>query len=117
MLQKCAEIQSFSSEKLFFERPRTVILKPTEVLPQTKFWPPEAVAFRISTIPEVSKAIEFPITATSANLFGEEPIFDIKKIREIFGDRVKIFPDFEALPIRSSSEIWDFTKSPPAQLR
>ena len=117
MLQKFAEVPENLNEKFFFEKSRTVILKPTKALPQTKFWPQDAVAFRISTIPEVSEAIEFPITATSANIFKEKPIFEAEKIRQNFDSVVKTFPGFEKLSICPPSEIWDFTKSPSAQLR
>jgi len=117
MLKNFAEVPADFPENFFTEKPRTAILKPTQNLPKSKFWPEDSVAFRVCTIPEIAEKISFPITATSANLSGDLPIFSTKKLRENFGDRVQIFEKFPELPERSASEIWDFTESRPKRLR
>ncbi len=110
MLKEFAEVPVGFQADFFMEEPRTAILKPTFLLPVSKFWPKQSVAFRVATIPEVSEQIDYPITATSANLTGQEPVFDSYKVTEIFGDQVKIFSGIEVLEKKEASEIWDFTK-------
>jgi len=117
MLRHFANVPEDITEEFFLELPRTVILCPTRHLPLSKFWPVDKVAFRIATLPEVAREITFPVTATSANLSGEPPIFEAKIIREKFGEKVKMFPGIEHLMVCPSSEIWDFTEVPPRRLR
>jgi len=118
MLKEFAEIpDNFDILAFFFEKPRTVIFKPTNKLPKSKFWPDDKVAFRVSTIPTIQNNINFPITATSANLSGEKPIFNIEDIRRVFGDKVKICADIGELTAMSPSEIWDFTGIHPRLIR
>ncbi len=115
MLKEFAEVPLDFPTDFFTAKPRTAILKPTVLLPKSKFWPEESVAFRLATIPEVANEIDYPITATSANLTGQESIFSSYEIVEIFGDQVKIFPEIEILEKTKSSEIWDFTREELAQ--
>jgi L-threonylcarbamoyladenylate synthase len=117
MLKMFAEIPKEITENFFLDKPRTVILKPTPLLPISKFWPKGKVAFRICTIDEIAEEIEFPVTATSANISGKEPIFDIEKIKNDFQNQVKIFDRWKILPIKNPSEIWDFTISEPKKIR
>lgn len=117
MLKKFAHVQENYSTLPFFNNPLTVILKSTKILPASPFWSAEKIAFRISTIPEVTAMIEYPVTATSANISGQDSIFDAQIIKENFRDQVVIFPGFEKLPHRSSSEIWDYTIDPPIRIR
>ncbi len=117
MLNNFAEVPHNLNESFFWEKPKTVILKPKKNLPPSIYWPEDKVAFRVSTILEVSQQISYPITATSANISGENPIFEAQKIREIFGDEVKLFPGFEKLPENPPSEIWDLTGTEVRRLR
>ncbi len=120
MLREFAEIPRNFEEKLntfFVQKPRTAILKPKKTLPQSKFWPKDKVAFRVCTIPEISREISFPITATSANISGQPAIYEAEKIREIFGDKVQIFAGISELPKVEASEIWDFTVEPAVRIR
>ncbi len=117
MLKEFAEVPDDLDEDYFFESPKTTILKPKDSLPQSKFWPDGKVAFRVCTIPEIAKEIDFPITATSANLSDQPPIFEAQKITENFGAEVQIFPGFDRLPQKDPSEIWEFTVEPPVQIR
>ncbi len=117
MLKKFAKIPKSLKESFFFDKPRTVILKPTKLLPISKFWPKNKVAFRICTIEEIQKEISFPITATSANISGKKPIFNIEKIKKDFCDQVEIFKKWKILPENNPSEIWDFTLLEPKRMR
>ncbi len=129
MLNKFAHIPQNINHKWFFEKPRTAILKPKDLAcnPEdlNKYWPDHAVAFRICTIPEVAQFIDYPVTATSANMFGEEPIYKTSILKEIFGTKecfgggVHIYDIIENLPHIPASEIWDFVSSPenPTQIR
>ncbi len=117
MLKKFAEVPDDLNEDFFFESPKTAILRPKNSLPASSFWPDKKVAFRVCTIPEVAKEIDYPITATSANLSGQPPIFEAQKITENFGAEVQIFPGFDQLPKKDPSEIWDFTVTPPVRIR
>lgn len=118
MLRHFAEVpEGLDLHKFFFEKPRTIVLKPSANLPKSKFWPENKVAFRISTISEVAESIDFPITATSANLTGEKPIFTTEELRRIFGDKIKIYEDVSELSEKPASEIWDYTETPPKRIR
>ncbi len=75
------------------------------------------MAFRISTIKEVAEKIKYPITATSANLGGGKPIFDVERLKRTFRTRVKVVPNFTTIPEAEPSEIWDFTVTPAVQIR
>lgn len=118
MLREFAEVPEDFPEDYFTEVPRTVILKPTDKLPKSKYWPEKSVAFRVTTLPEVAEQINCPITATSANFTGEPSVFSADEIRENFGDRVEVFPGFEkSLEEKDASEIWDYTVIPARRLR
>ena len=117
MLQEFAVVSSQITEQFFFEAPKTVLLKPTSKLPLSEHWPQDKVAFRVCTIDEIAQHIDYPITATSANLGAGKPIFDVWKLRRIFRGRIKIVPNFPELPEVEPSEVWDFTEIPPKRIR
>ncbi len=120
MLQKFAKIpRSFTKimNTFFIQKPRTAIFEPTPKMPLSKFWPKDKVAFRICTIPEISREIVFPITATSANISGKSAIYSVEKIREIFGNKVQVFDKYPQIPQVPASEIWDFTIFPAKKIR
>lgn len=117
MLREFAEVPNGFPNDFFTETPRTVILKPKEKLPLSKFWPADKVAFRVATLPKLAEQINYPITATSANLSGQSPIFEMQKIHDNFGDAVKPFPSFTSLVKKDPSEIWDYTTKTPARIR
>lgn len=117
MLREYAEVPENFDPQIFFEKPFTVLLKPKSTLPKSKYWPEDKVGFRISTIPEVAQQIEYPITATSANISGTDPIFDITKIQDELGPDVQIFPGIEKLKKNKPSEIWDYTVKPAVRIR
>ncbi|NCP67272.1 Sua5/YciO/YrdC/YwlC family protein [bacterium] len=110
MLNEYAEVPEILTEKFFTASPRTVILKPKESLPKSPFWPDHAVGFRIATRPAVASAINYPVTATSANLSGQSNIYDPSKIVGEWGSEILIFSESPVLDDSiSPSEIWDYT--------
>ena len=111
MLQQFAEVPRGIDTSFFEKTPKTAILRPTKKLPRSKYWPEEKVAFRICTIPEIAKSIEFPVTATSANISGESPIFELQELKNCFGDSVKIYDKISKLEKKEPSKILDFTSS------
>ena len=117
MLQEFAIIPDNLDANFFTEKPRTVILEPTFKLPKSKFWPAKKVAFRISTLKKIAESIKYPITATSANISGEESIFEIKSLKTNLNKEVKICNFIEVLEKKSASEIWDFTVLPVKRIR
>jgi len=117
MLREFAEIPEDFPENYFIEKPRTAILKPTNKLPTSKYWPQNAVAFRVSTLPKVAEQIMYPITATSANISGKPSLFSAEEIRKKFGNKVLLFPSIKDLPQQNASEIWNFTTETPQRLR
>lgn len=117
MLREFSEVPKDFPVNFFTEKPRTVILKPKNILPESGFWPTESVAFRVCTIPEISREIVFPITATSANLSGKSAIYSVAEIREIFGNNVEIYEEIKELPVIEASEIWNFAVEPVERVR
>lgn len=110
MLREFAEVPLELPLDFFTAKPRTVILKPTNKLPLSEFWPQSGVAFRVAPLKEVAVAIEYPISATSANLSGENAIYDPQAIKSQWRDCVSLF-DFAPVldDLVPPSEIWDYT--------
>ncbi len=72
----------------------------------------EGISFRISSHPVATslvKMLKKPITTTSANISGQSSIYEIKKVIEIFGDKVNVIIDCGDLPITESSTCVDMT--------
>jgi len=118
MLKAFAEVPKELKKEDFFTSPLTVLLKPKEgILPKTNFWTLEKVAFRIATLPHIIEAIDYPITATSANISGSEPIFNIWELEKIFSKKIKIDKTIKKLPPQNPSTILDCTVFPFKKIR
>ena len=118
MLKKFANVDESKLGKSFFiDCPRTAILTPSENLPISPFWPLDKVAFRICTIPEIAQNIDYPVTATSANISGKEAIYTLESLQDQFGDNIKIYKKCGDLSEIPPSEIWDFTGDIPKRIR
>ncbi len=118
MLMKFAEVpEDRLGARFFMDQPRTAILKPKKGLPNSPYWPKDKVAFRICTIPDIAKKIKFPVTATSANISGHDPIYLAKECSAIFGSEVKVYDKMKKLSVNNPSEIWDFTGEGLLQIR
>jgi tRNA threonylcarbamoyl adenosine modification protein (Sua5/YciO/YrdC/YwlC family) len=70
----------------------------------------ETIAFRISSnkfATGMTKKLGNPITATSANISGDEPIYEIKKIKLQFKNKADLIIDAGNLEKRKPSTIYD----------
>ncbi|MBI4160588.1 MAG: threonylcarbamoyl-AMP synthase [Candidatus Yanofskybacteria bacterium] len=101
----------------------TVILPKKDVIPGVVTAGYKTVGIRISGHPFVDKLLGkfgYPITATSANISGEEPTGDIKKIVESFSDNIwkpDLIINAGVLPPSQPSTILDMSKMKPKILR
>ncbi len=109
MLEAFAVIPTGLSVDFFRTKPRTAILKPKSSLPKTSFWPADKVAFRLCMMPDIAKVIDYPITATSANISTKEPIYEASLLPVELGHSIRIYHTEKPLPVVKPSEIWDFT--------
>jgi len=102
--------------KTFWPGPLTIALKAAESVPAwlrhsdgIHAW--GTVAVRISSHPWVQEFLSFygqPIISTSANLSGSAPLFNIEKIKEIFGKEIDYYVDDSHHVIHSASTIVSF---------
>lgn len=72
----------------------------------------KGVSFRISSHPvacALVKLLKRPLTTTSANVSGQPPIYEIKKIIETFSDKVNMILDCGDLPKNEPSTCVDMT--------
>ena len=95
--------------KKFMPGPLSIIIKkraPISNLNQN------SVSFRISSHPIASvlvKLLKKPMTTTSANISGQNPMFEIKKIIGCFENKVDIILNFGNLPKTKMSTCVDMT--------
>ncbi|HOD67653.1 MAG TPA: L-threonylcarbamoyladenylate synthase [candidate division Zixibacteria bacterium] len=96
----------------------------TLVLPAVGSWHPVIapvgkIGVRVSASPVIQaimERVEYPVTATSANISGDEENETVEQIVEIFGDEVDLYLDGGPLTGMPSTVI-DCTIVPPAVLR
>ncbi len=118
MLKEFAEVPETLKESDFFSSPLTVLLRPKYTkLPKTIFWPLNKVAFRVATLPHIIEQVNYPITATSANISGENPIFEISELKNIFSKNIKIDKTILKLSEKNPSTILDYTENPVKKIR
>lgn len=117
MLDHYAEVPNEIPRDIFITTPTTLILKPKKKLPESPFWPADKVAFRICLNPDITQYITVPITATSANLSGQNPIYSIMELDQVFGNQIKIYREINKLNVTTPSQIWDYTTPKPTRRR
>ncbi len=69
--------------------------------------------FRISkniTARKLSKQLNKPVIATSANVSGKESLYKINKVKKLFLKKVDFILDAGNLPKRRSSTVYDYKK-------
>ena len=74
--------------------------------------PDQTVGVRIPDhlfVIELVRRLDFPITSTSVNRTGEEPLNDPHAIAELFGAEVDLIIDAGILPPSAGSRIYDLT--------
>lgn len=92
--------------KKFFPEPLTIITREKNV---PKNLTQNGIAFRVSSnkfARELCRAFGKPVTATSANIHGEEPIFSGKEAIEKFFGTADLIIDSGKLPQRTASTIY-----------
>lgn len=101
----------------------TVILRKKNIVPDLVTAGKTEVALRIPNHPFVNKLLGrfgFPLTATSANISGEEPSMKISEIIDVFKsiyDKPDLIIDVGDLPPSEPSTILDLTSDKPKILR
>jgi len=122
MLSKFAELTEASHTLIhrFLPGPLTLVLLEKEKLPGLITAGTGKVAARISRHPFVRslfKLIDEPITSTSANISGEENLFNAAAILDRFEGKIELIVDSGNLPPSKGSTIVDLTVKPPLIIR
>jgi len=97
--------------KKFMPGPFTLIVKKQKTVPN--ILSRKTMAFRISsdkTADSIARKFGSAITATSANIHGEQPIYSFRKAVEVFGGRVDLIVDAGNLRKRRASTIYDLAR-------
>lgn len=103
--------------------PTTVVLAKKSIVPKIVTAGRKTVGIRIPSHPFIDKLLGkfgYPITATSANIFGDEPTGDPNKVIKSFCDRVwkpDLIIDAGVLPPSEPSTILDLSHIKPKILR
>jgi len=104
----------------FWPGPLTLILNAGPLLPSEILGGMKTIAVRWpdhSWLQEVVRKAGFPITATSANLTGEQEICEPKVVHRVFMDKVDMIVDGGRTPGGKPSTILDLTEERPKILR
>ena len=98
--------------KKFMPGPLTIVVEKKKTIPD--ILNPKEIAFRISSHPIAQQLVEKlnkPITATSANISGNKPIYSGEEIVKIFNGKVDMIIDSGNLPLIQPSTIIRVKKS------
>ncbi|MBI3413385.1 MAG: threonylcarbamoyl-AMP synthase [Candidatus Aenigmarchaeota archaeon] len=93
--------------KSFMPGPLTLVAKPKKRLPGS---PRNEIAFRIPSgkfALSLAKSFPKPITATSANVSGEKPVYAFGDAFELFRDKIDAIVDGGRLPKRKVSTVFN----------
>ncbi|MGD2294886.1 MAG: L-threonylcarbamoyladenylate synthase [Candidatus Aminicenantes bacterium] len=80
----------------FWPGPLTLVLKASSALPGEMRGPGDSVGIRmpgVSWLQDLISEMDFPITATSANISGEKEIEDPQRVRDVFSGKVDLIVD------------------------
>ena len=92
----------------FMPGPLTLIVKKQKKVPDVLSR--KTIAFRISsnkTANAIARKFGGAITATSANIHNEPPVYSFKKAFEVFDGKVDVIVDAGNLPRRKASTVYD----------
>jgi L-threonylcarbamoyladenylate synthase len=120
--------QIISGDASFFRKllsdlwpgPLTVIFKASSAVPDELCGREGTVGVRLTKHPWVRNLVRqagFPITATSANISGENPISDPAEAKELFRGKVDLFVDGGATQGLLPSTVVDFSRGKPRLIR
>ncbi|MCD6558221.1 MAG: threonylcarbamoyl-AMP synthase [Candidatus Aenigmarchaeota archaeon] len=97
--------------KRFMPGPITLVVKKKKNIPD--IFDPKEFAFRIpgdAVSMAIAKQFDGPVVATSANMSGQEPIYDSKELKEIFDGKVNLILDAGKLPKAKPTTVVDVFK-------
>jgi L-threonylcarbamoyladenylate synthase len=122
MLSRFVEVTEKASQLIdkFLPGPLTLVLRQKENLPDPISVGTGKVAVRISSHPFVRRLFTFisePLTSTSANVSGEENLFNFDEIYGTFSGKVDLIVDSGSLPPSKGSTVIDLTAKPPRIVR
>lgn len=109
-----------SLAKKFWPGPLTLVLKASPTLPKKLLSIKDSIGIRIPDSPwlrELIKAADFPVSATSANISGEEEISEYKEIIRNFFRRIDLIVDGGKTPGILPSTVVDLSSIEPKILR
>jgi L-threonylcarbamoyladenylate synthase len=104
----------------FWPGPLTLVLKASSDLPKEMIGPGESVGIRLPDVSWLQRLIDdvaFPITATSANISGENEINDSQRIKDIFCGKVDLIVDGGKTRGILPSTVVDLSSKKPKILR
>jgi L-threonylcarbamoyladenylate synthase len=116
-----AEVPPIGREliKRYWPGPLTLIFRAKQGLPSPLRGKDGTIGLRISSHPVargIVEAMDAPLTATSANLAGEEDLIDGEELAQLFGNQVDLIIDGGKVSGMGSTVI-DLTVSPPRIVR
>lgn len=122
MLSQFVEVTEEASQLIekFLPDPLTLVLRQKKNLPDLISAGTGKVAVRISSHPFVRRLfhlISEPLTSTSANVSGEENLFNFDEIYKTFNGKVDLIVDSGNLPPSKGSTVIDLTVKPPRIVR
>jgi L-threonylcarbamoyladenylate synthase len=106
--------------KTFWPGGLTLVFQSSPVLPSALTAGTKKIGIRVSSHPVASaltKALNVPITGTSANISGRPPCTRAEQVIEWFGDEVDLILDGGITKGKRPSTLLDVTSNPPLLIR
>jgi len=110
----------WSLSRKFWPGPLTIVLKASLLLPEELLGPSRTIGVRlpaVSWLRELIREVQFPLTATSANISGEKEIAHVEKVMEIFSGKVDLIVDGGKTSGTNPSTVLDIITEKPRILR
>jgi L-threonylcarbamoyladenylate synthase len=104
----------------FWPGPLTIVLPRADRVPEVVTGGGSTVALRVPDHPvprHLARSLGMPITGTSANLTGAEPLRSAAEVERQLGDRLDMVFDGGTLPESHPSTVVDLSASPPRLVR
>ncbi len=113
-------IQARIIGKNFWPGGITMVFRASPILPAELTAGMGKVGIRVSSDPianRLSQAVDFPITATSANFSGTPPSTRADQVAELFGNDLGLILDSGVTEGKNASTVIDVTVNPPVIIR
>jgi len=104
----------------FWPGPLTFVLNAARLFPPEMLGAGGTIALRVPALPwlcELLRRTGFPVTATSANLSGDNELDEPDEVRRIFEGRTELIVDCGRTPGGAPSTIVDLTAGAPRLIR